>query len=317
MVRRKSHPGVTIKPGTNKYIAAVEPILKPMYAALEKFKENLHTYPAFKKYKRLTSTPVGRIARDVVVVFTFVMIMIKWQSSPKYQHIYRSVLGTGDLTYSRYVFNVSVTTNTYRSIIGEVESKTLRHSSEAVVLLGTGQKGADAWNETGVMNKIVQNGYRAIALDPPGQGQATLGYEEPAQGGRVSLRDMGSYMKNVIKLVGVDKIILVVADRGSAQALSLLKEFPEYVKAVCFLTPIVQQDRDPLIIKQYSEWMTKRNHMIISMSPQKDQDSKDSERVLNFFKNVKYEYVKYIGKLWFFEHHDDFEDLFFDWIADL
>ena len=91
-------------------------------------------HPAFKKYKRLTSTPLGRITRDVVVVFTFVMIMIKWQSSPKYQHIYRSLLGTGDLTYSRYVFNVSVTTNTYRSIIGEVESRTLRHSSEAVVL---------------------------------------------------------------------------------------------------------------------------------------------------------------------------------------
>ena len=164
---------------------------------------------------------------------------------------------------------------------------------------------------------IVQRGYRAIALDPPGQGQATAGYEEPAQGGRVSLRDMGSYMKNVIKLIGVDKIILVAADRGSAQALALLKEFPEYVKAVCLLTPIIQQDRDPLVIKQYSEWMSKRNHQIISMSPQKDQDSKDSERVLNYLNNVKYEYVKYIGKLWFFEHHEDFEDLFFDWLAKL
>ena len=89
------------------------------------------------------------------------------------------------------------------------------------------------------------------------------------------------------------------------------------VKAVCLLTPIIQQDRDPLIIKQYSEWMSKRNHQVISMSPQKDQDSKDSERVLNYLSNVKYEYVKYIGKLWFFEHHEDFEDLFFDWLAKL
>ena len=44
MVRRKSHPGVPIKPGTNKFLAAAEPVLKPMYAALEKLNENLHTY---------------------------------------------------------------------------------------------------------------------------------------------------------------------------------------------------------------------------------------------------------------------------------
>ena len=133
MVRRKSHPGVT-KTNSNSFFAAADPILKPINSAIETLKDNLHTYPVFKKYKRLTSTPLGRITRDVIVVFTFVMIMIKWQSSPRYQHIYRSILGTGELTYSRYVFNVSVTTNTYRSIIGEVESKTLRHSSEAVVL---------------------------------------------------------------------------------------------------------------------------------------------------------------------------------------
>ena len=197
--------------------------------------QNKLSYPGYKKYKRLTSTPLGRIARDVVVVFTFVMIMIRWQTSPKYQYWYRNIVTTGDLQYSRYVFNVSVTTNTYRSIIGEIESTSVRHSSEAVLLLASGQKGCDSlgvawirnfvfllffwliflvlvWNETGILHKIFKTGYRAIALDPPGQGISTVGYVEPSF--RVSQRDMGSYLKNVVKLLGVDKLVMRCCESG-------------------------------------------------------------------------------------------------------
>lgn len=44
------------------------------------------------------------------------------------------------------------------------------------------------------MQKIVASGYRAIALDPPGLGQGTIGYEEPTA--RVMLKDMGIYVSN-------------------------------------------------------------------------------------------------------------------------
>ena len=79
MVRRKSHPGVT-KTNSNSFFAAADPILKPINSAIETLKDNLHTYPVFKKYKRLTSTPLGRITRDVIVVFTFQ----RWERTLKY-----------------------------------------------------------------------------------------------------------------------------------------------------------------------------------------------------------------------------------------
>ena len=41
MVRRKSHPGTN---GNKSALTAVNPVLKPIYTALEHLKENLHTY---------------------------------------------------------------------------------------------------------------------------------------------------------------------------------------------------------------------------------------------------------------------------------
>jgi len=88
------------------------------------------------------------------------------------------------------------------------------------------------------MHQIISTGYRAIALDPPGMGTTTYGYEEPSPAlPRVMLKDIGSYLKSTIEDIGVKKIVLVVADRMTSFGLALMKEYPEYLSGVCFITP--------------------------------------------------------------------------------
>ena len=61
-------------------------------------------------------------------------------------------------------------------------------------------------------------------------------------------------MRNVINLLGPRKVVLVVADRMVSFGLALLKEYPHMVTGVCFVTPQIQQDRDPLVIRKYAEF---------------------------------------------------------------
>lgn len=168
------------------------------------------------------------------------------------------------------------------------------------------------------MNDIISTGYRAIALDPPGMGTTTYGYEEPTpQLPRVMLKDIGSYLKTTIEEVGVKKAVLVVADRMTSFGLALMKEYPEYLSGVCFITPQIQQDRDPLIVKIYANWLSKLNIPVLALSPKQDKDAQDAERVLDNLRKIDYDYVKWVGKLWVFEHPESFTDVFIDWLNGL
>ena len=91
--------------------------------------------------------PLGRITRDVVCCFIVVLCIVRTQQSKSFQHYRRTAFGVGDLNYNRYVLNVTVNNMKYRSILGEITGAALHRSSEAVVLLASGQKGADALGE--------------------------------------------------------------------------------------------------------------------------------------------------------------------------
>lgn len=88
--------------------------------------------------------PLGRIARDVICCFIVVLFIVKTQQSKKFQHYRRTIFGTGELYYNRYMLNVTVNNMKYRSILGEITGASIHRSSEAVILLASGQKGADA-----------------------------------------------------------------------------------------------------------------------------------------------------------------------------
>ena len=89
-------------------------------------------------------TPLGRITRDVVCCFFVVLCIVRTQQSKTFQHYRRTTFGTGQLNYNRYILNVTVNNMKYRSILGEITGAALHRSSEAVILLASGQKGADA-----------------------------------------------------------------------------------------------------------------------------------------------------------------------------
>ena len=316
MVRKKSLPKnafpLTNDKQRNSFsISIVSDYLTPI-------KQSILSHPIHKKYKRLTATPLGRILRDVCLCFLIVFTMVRIQQSKHFQHYRRTFLGTGELQYNRYVLNVTVNNMKYRSILGELSGASIHKSSEAIVLLASGQKGADAWNETGLMSELITTGYRTIALDPPGMGTTTYGYQDPTPSlPRVMLKDIANYLKTTIEDIGVKKIVLVVADRMTSYALALMKEYPEYLSGVCFLTPQIQQDRDPLIVKIYANWLQKLNVPALAISPKTDKDAQDAERVLNNLKHINYDYVKWVGKLWVFEHPESFSDVFTDWVNGL
>lgn len=153
MGRKKSNAKSINLPG--KLPSKILQLSPTLGSVLLKTLDTVTQHPFYKKYKRITASPLGRIARDVLCCFFLVVLLIRGPSSPRVLKFSRNMMGVGALQYNKYAVNITIASDTdikkgvspdaskyFRSVIGELEGA--KKSSEAVVLVATGMKGADA-----------------------------------------------------------------------------------------------------------------------------------------------------------------------------
>ena len=105
--------------------------------------------------------------------------------------------------------------------------------------------------------------------------------------------DISEYLKTLaINELGLKKFIFIVSERNTSWGLTILKDYPEILKSVIFISPKIQRITDPLVIKTYAKWMTEVDVPVLVTFNNDDKDGQDSKKIFGFLKKVEYKEVK-------------------------